>query len=110
MPKATTEKTIEITTYGGHQSIYHREFYEFKNLKIKLELNTEKYAPQCYAKAYVLDGLEWNLIYSIPYPEMKTQRDIYYMPQYRDSKAVNAGKEFTADVKRLKKYIQELLG
>ncbi len=110
MVKTTTEKTIEIVTYGGHQSIYHRELYEFKNLKIKLELNSEDYARQCYARAYVLDGLEWKLIYSIPYPEMKTPRDIYYMPQYRDKKAANAGKEFTADVQRLKKYISEILG
>lgn len=104
------EKTIEIVTYGGHQSIYHRELYEFKNLKIKLELNSENYTAQCYARAYVLDGLEWKLIYSIPYPEMKTKRNIYYMHEYQDSKAANAGKEFTADVQRLKKYIQEILG
>ena len=109
MAKAKTEKTIEVVTYGGHQSIYHRELYELGNVKIKLELNSEDFARQCYARAYALDGLEWKLIYSIPYPEMKTNRSIYYMPQYNNKKAVNAGIEFLSDVQRLKKYVREIL-
>ena len=109
MTKAKTERMIEMITYGGHQSIYHRELYELGNVKIKLELNSENYERQCYARAYALEGLEWKLIYSIPYTEMKTQRDIYYKLQYRDKKAANAGREFTLDVQRLKKYVKELL-
>ena len=63
--KTKTERTIEKVTCGLSQSIYHRELYEIGNQKIKLELNTENYEQQCYARAYALDGVEWKLIYTI---------------------------------------------
>ena len=108
--KTKTERTIETLTCGLSQSIYHRELYELGNLKIKLELNTENFEDQCYANAYVLDGLKWSLIYTIPYPEMKTPRDIFYKMAYRDGKGYKAVKEFENDVQRLKKYVKEILG
>ena len=108
--KTKTERTIEKVTCSLSQSIYHRELYEIGNQKIKLELNTENYEQQCYANAYLLDGLKWNLIYTIPYPEMKTPRDIFHKLPFRDKDAYKAEKEFETDVQRLKKYIRELLG
>ena len=107
--KTKTERTIETLTCGLSQSIYHRELYELGNQKIKLELNTENYGQQCYARAYALDGVEWKLIYTIPYPEMKTPRDIFHKLSYRDKNAYKAVKEFETDVQRLKKYVKEIL-
>ena len=61
--KKTTEKVIEDITYSSsHQSISRRIIYEYKNLKIKLELQSDGYKRQCYARASALDGLEWKLI------------------------------------------------
>ena len=91
--KKTSEKVIEDITYSSsHQSISRRVIYEYKNLKIKLELQSDGYKRQCYARASALDGLEWRLIYSIPHSEMKTPEGLCYCVPYRDEKAQNAKK------------------
>ena len=109
MATKNKEKIIEkITNRHDNQSIRHREIYEHKNLKIKLELESDSHDFQCYARAYVLDGLQWSLIYSIPHQEMQTPKALLYMLNYRNN-AQAAGIEFKADVDRLKKYIAEIL-
>lgn len=109
MATKNKEKIIEKITYQhDSQSIRHREIYEYKNLKIKLELESDSYDIQCYARAYVLDGLQWNLIYSIPHSEMNTPKGLLYTVKYRNN-ASAAGIEFKADVDRLKKYIAKIL-
>lgn len=108
--KKTTEKVIEDITYSSsHQSISRRIIYEYKNLKIKLELQSDGYKRQCYARASALDGLEWKLIYFIPHSEMKTPEGLCYCVPYRDEKAPNAKREFDRDIERLKKYITKIL-
>lgn len=103
------EKTIEKITYKNDgQSIRHREIYEYKNLKIKLELESDSYDIQCYARASVLDGLKWNIIYTIPHAEMKTEKGLAYKIPYRNNGSA-AESEFKDDVERLKKYIREIL-
>lgn len=107
--KKETEKIIEKITYKhDRQSINHREIYTYKNLRIKLELESDSYDFQCYARAYVLDGLSWNLIYSIPHSEMKTPSKLTYIRNYA-IKPSDAEIQFKADVERLKKYIREIL-
>lgn len=109
MATKNKEKIIEKITYRqDSQSIRHREIYEYKNLKIKLELESDSYDIQCFARAYVLDGLQWNLIYSIPHSEMQTPAGLLYTVKYRNN-APSAEIEFIADVNRLKKYIAEIL-
>ena len=71
--KTKTEKIIEDITYASsNQSISRRVIYEFKNLKVMLELKSDSYRGQCYARASVLDNLEWRVIYFIPHAEMRT--------------------------------------
>lgn len=109
MVAKSKEKIIEKITYQhDNQSIRHREIYEHKNLKIKLELESDSYSIQCYARAYALDGLQWSLIYSVPHQEMKTPSGLLYTTRYRNNPS-DAGIEFKADVDRLKKYIAEIL-
>ena len=108
--KTKAEKIIEdITFSSSHQSISRRVIYNHKNYKIKLELKSDSYIVQCYARAYALDGLEWKLVYSIPSKEMQTREGLCYYVPYRDEKAPNAKKEFDRDIDRLKKYISEIL-
>ena len=108
--KTNKEKIIEDITFSSSgQSISRRVIYEFKDLKIKLELKSDSYIVQCYARAYALDGLEWKIIYSIPHSEMKTQKGLCYCVPYRNEKAPNAKNEFNRDIDRLKKYIAEIL-
>lgn len=108
--KKSAEKIIEDITYSSsHQSISRRVIYEYKNLKIKLELQSDGYKRQCYARASALDGLEWKLIYFIPHSEMKTPEGLCYYVPYRDDNAQHAKKEFDRDIERLKKYITTIL-
>lgn len=108
--KHSGEKIIEDITYSSsNQSISRRIIYEFKNYKIMLELKSDSYKKQCYAKASALDGLEWRSIYSIPHSEMRTPEGLCYCVPYRDEKAPNAKREFDRDIERLKKYITEIL-
>lgn len=107
---AKAEKTIESIMYAGSQSISRREIYMLGKTKIKLELKSDSYDMQCYAKAYALDGLEWKLIYSIPYSQMKTGAKLIYAVPYRNGNEEKAKNEFESDVQRLKKHIREILG
>ena len=103
------DRTIEkITFYKDTQSIGHREIYEHNGIKIKLELESDSFEQQCFAKAYALDGLKWNEIYSIPFIEMKTPKGLSYQSQYINKEST-AEVEFQQDVKRLKKYINMVL-
>ena len=110
MATTKTEKIMEDITYASsNQSISRRVIYEFKNLKVMLELKSDSYRGQCYARASVLDNLEWRVIYFIPHAEMNTPEGLCHYLPYRDTKAPSAKKEFDKDIERLKKYISELL-
>lgn len=102
------ETIIEKITYKGTQSINFREIYKLENKKIKLEIKSDSYDMQCYARAYILKDEKWELIYSIPYSEMNTQNGLSHHVTYRHNTSAAEG-EFNSDVQRLKKYIEEIL-
>ena len=102
------ETTIEKITYKGSQSINFREIYKLEDKKIKLEIKSDSYDMQCYARTYILKDEKWELIYSIPYSEMNTPNGLCHHVIYRH-KASAAEDEFTSDIQRLKKYIEEIL-
>ena len=102
------EATIEKITYKGTQSINFREIYKLAEKKIKLEIKSDSYDMQCYARAYILKDEKWELIYSIPYSEMNTPNGLSHHVTYRH-KASAAEVEFKIDIDRLKKYIKEIL-
>ena len=100
--------TIEKSTYKGSQSISFREIYKLDEKLIKLEIKSDSYDQQCYARAYILKDEKWEPVYSIPYSEMNTPKGLCYHVTYR-SNAAAAEKEFKADIDRLKKYVKEIL-
>ena len=102
------ETTIEKITYKGSQSINFREIYKLEEKRIKLELKSDSYDMQCYARAYILKDEKWELIYLIPYSEMSTPNGLSHHITYRH-KTSTAEVEFKTDVQRLKKYIEEIL-
>ena len=102
------ETTIEKITYKGSQSISFREIYKLDEKRIKLEIKSDSYDQQCYARAYILKDEKWEPIYSIPYSEMNTPKGLCYHVTYR-SNAVAAEKEFKTYIDRLKKYVGEIL-
>ena len=102
------ETTIEKITYKGSQSISFREIYKLEEKRIKLEIKSDSYDQQCYARAYILKDEKWEPVYSIPYSEMNTPKGLCYHVTYR-SNAAAAENEFKSDTERLKKYVKELL-
>ena len=108
MSKKTKEITIEKITYKGSQSINFREIYKLDEKRIKLEIKSDSYDQQCYARAYILKDEKWELIYSIPYSEMKTPNGLSHHITYKHN-ASKAENEFKTDIERLKKYIEEIL-
>ncbi len=108
MSKKTKEIIIEKITYKGSQSISFREIYKLDEKRIKLEIKSDSYDQQCYARAYILKDEKWELLYSIPYSEMNTQKGLCYHVTYRSNASAAEG-EFKVDIQRLKKHIEEIL-
>src|SRR5574344_1874649 len=102
------EMIIEKITYKGSQSISFRENYKLNNSKIKLEIKSDSYDQQCYARAYILKDEKWELIYSIPYSVMSTPKGLCYGIIYKNNPE-KAQKEFISDVTRMKKAVEEIL-
>ena len=105
----TKEKMIETIYYQcGSQSLIYRELYSLNDKKIKLEIKSDSYRSQCYAKSYVLKNDEWNLLYSVPYAEMKTKEGLIYHHDYK-KRPQEAHNEFKIDILRLKDLTKQLL-
>ena len=102
------ETLIENIIFLGSQSLNFREIYKINDKKKKLEIKSDSYDMQCYARAYVLKDEKWEQVYSIPYSQMKTPKGLCYGMVYKNSPE-KAQKEFVLDVTRMKKYIEEIL-
>lgn len=101
----TKEELIEEIISKGSQSVSYREIYKVSNYKIKLEIKSDAYDMQSYARAYVLKDLEWSLIYSIPYSKMTTPFNIIC----RRMTDTEYKKLFIQDRNRLKEGIESIL-
>ena len=66
------ENIIESIVYPGNQSVTCRIIYQLNGRTIKLEIKSDGFAPQSYAKACVFDGTSWKDLYAIPYALMRT--------------------------------------
>lgn len=110
-----TENTLEdITFISSNQSISRRIIYSLNDThKIKLEVKSDSYKSQCYAKAYLLKDFEWTLIYSIPYALMKTEEGIEcripYSQKYNEKKVSLYSHKFINDIITLKNKVKEIL-
>ncbi|MEI7475317.1 MAG: hypothetical protein WCK67_11140 [bacterium] len=98
----------KICYKSNSQSISYREIYILQDKKIKIDIKSDSYENQCYAKASVLKNDEWNIIYSIPHSIMKTSNNLAYNLEYRNS-PTSAEKEFKDDIKKLKELTEKIL-
>ena len=104
-----SERVIEKITYKmSSQSIGYREIYKFKGYRLKIEICSDSFREQCYARISVLKDLEWSTLYTIPYEEMKTPNELIYGVKYRNNASL-AESEFKQDILRLKDIVNELL-
>lgn len=109
MPTKRKENTIESIIYqSSNQSLSYREHYIYENKKIKLEIKSDSYRSQCYARTYILKADEWCLLYSVPYAEMETKEGLIYYHDYK-KRPQGAHSEFISDILRLKNMTAEIL-
>jgi len=108
MPKTKEELLESITYLSSSQSLSCREIYVQQGKRIKLDIKSDSYRNQCYARAYVLKQDEWNLIYSIPYSLMQTQDSLAYHSEYKNNPKL-AETKFKTDIEKLKTNIEKIL-
>lgn len=104
------ENIIESIVYPGSQSVTCRIIYQLNGRTIKLEIKSDGFAPQSYAKACVFDGTSWKDLYAIPYALMRTPHELFYSPRFcgRDYKNLTGAAlqlvldEFSVDLDTLR--------
>ncbi len=103
------EDIIEKICYkSSNQAISYREIYQIEDKKLKLEIKSDSYHSQCYARASVLKNDEWIQVYSIPYSIMQTPEGLIYKSDYKNKPAVAEG-NFKDDIQKLKHYAEKIL-
>ena len=101
-------KVIESIYFTGSQSVSYREIYKQEDKKIKIELKSDSYLDQSYARASVLVNDKWSVIYSIPSSLLGFEKGLSYRQEYRDNPK-GTEKEFKADVKKIKEQVTNIL-
>ncbi|HSA05873.1 MAG TPA: hypothetical protein P5556_01685 [Candidatus Gastranaerophilales bacterium] len=105
----TKEELLEAITYlSSSQTLSYREICILQDKKIKLDIKSDSYCNQCYARAYVLKNDEWSLIYSIPYSLMLTPDSLAYHSEYKNNPS-QAQDKFKEDIAKLKEYTRKIL-
>lgn len=106
---ASKQEIIEKICYkSSNQSLSYREIYKLNDKKIKLDIKSDSYHNQCYARAYVLKNDEWTQIYSIPYSLMRTSEGLIYKNDYKNKPAM-AEINFKEDIQKLKTQTEKIL-
>ena len=111
------ENIIESIVYPGSQSVTCRIIYRLNGRTIKLEIKSDGFAPQSYAKACVFDGTSWKDLHAIPYALMRTPHELFYSPSFcgRDYKNLTGAAlqlvldEFSADLDTLRTKAEAIL-
>lgn len=79
-------------------------------LKIRVDIKSDSYDYQSYARVSVFNklGLQWNIIDTIPFSNMKTPPKLYY--QVKQQNPTILAQYFSEDSKTLVKNAEEVLG
>lgn len=73
-------QNISLTISKGRQSISYQEVLRYNkvNQKLKIEILSDSYLEQSYARVHLWSGTKWELIHAIPYSLMKTPCKLIY--------------------------------
>ena len=98
-------KSLNKELSNGRQSVEYKETLEHNDRKIRIEIKSDSYRNQCYARAKLWDGDKWNFVDDIPSSEMSTKDGLAYMPPER--KATSAS--FKSDRDKLIKLVKDVI-
>jgi hypothetical protein len=95
---------MQIRTWKTRQAAHYEQIAALGKFKIKLEIKRDSYDFQSYAVASVFaaDKLAWNVVYTIPYPNMASLSTVNAYAEF------NSG-HFVTDVRKLTTGIQAIL-
>lgn len=111
------EQTFEKWVHGDDQSITYREHYllpgplrgiDSDAVVIQLEIKSDAYLHQCYARASLQQNGKWEQITMIPPARMHARKGLVYEPIYRADCRL-AENEFHYDAQELKKTVSLIL-
>lgn len=97
----------------GTQSANFTKIIEGDNgLKIKIDIKSDSYDFQSYAKLSVFNSheLSWNIVDSIPFSNMKTPSKLYYKIQPPSKNANILASYFVSDTDTLISTAEAVLG
>ena len=97
-------KTLNKEVGQGRQSAIYKETLDHEGDKVRIEIKSDSYRFQCYARVSIFDGSKWNQIDSIHHSRMKTEDGLVYRPNVLPNE-----KDFKADRDRLVSLAKDIL-
>lgn len=97
-------KTLSKEIGRGRQSVTYRETFEHNGKKVRIEIKSDSYDFQCYARVSVFHDFQWNKIDSIHHSRMQTPPKLIYRQYDLANEA-----DFKADRNRLVKLAKDVL-
>ena len=108
------QEVIEKICYTGgcNRTVHYREIYRENGRSFKIDIDTDDSNPSS-AYLRILEGTEWNVLYTIP-DERKHVQDIKYErnknDRYYQDEPMTALEKFQVDVEELKTKGRKILG
>jgi hypothetical protein len=98
MTKKPAFKQIELSIAAGRQDVKYKLIGQLGEYKIKIEIRSDSYAFQCYARVYVWKDLEWSFIDSIHHAGMSTKSGLVYTSDPEDATQFKHDKDKLIDI------------
>lgn len=93
----------------GTQSASVSKIIEGDNgLKIKIDIKSDSYDFQSYARVSVFSDLKWNIVDTIAYSNMQTPHKLYYHSQGKPANTL--APHFSQDIQTLTTNAEAILG
>lgn len=77
--------TLSLEVVKSKQAIEYREVLTLKEFKLRLEMKSDAYKEQCYARISLWNGKEWSLVDSIHYSLLSFKEGLIYVQHNQPS-------------------------
>lgn len=103
--KKAAFNTLSSDISKGDQSVLFKETLNYGAKKVRIEIKSDAYEKQCFARVSLWDGEKWNRIDFIPSSKMNTEDKLAYQPGNKGLRESN----FSADRKILLKLAADVI-
>lgn len=77
--------SLSLEVVKSKQAIEYREVLTLKEFKLRLEMKSDSYKEQCYARISVWNGKEWSFVDSIHYSLLSFKDGLVYVQHNQPS-------------------------